>query len=238
MIIVYGMASPNVSKITMMLYELDVPFEFRWVDVFGGAQFDPAFLAMNPNNKVPVFIDESGPGGEPLTLFESGAIMIYLAEKFDALLPPAGSAARYEVLKWLMLQKTGYGPMCGQYTHFSRFAPDGNEYALERYKREVLRISGVYEKRLAESQWIGGTEYSIADIALFPWIVRHEARGLSWDGFVHLPRWLQDVSARPAAQAMLAHVDRLIESDGPRQMAATPEMIDVFTGRRPFQPAR
>src|SRR6218665_51941 len=234
MIKVFGMASPNLRKVTMTLRELGVPFEFWWVEVFSGEQFSPTFLSMNPNNKVPVLIDEDGPDGETLTLFESGAIMIYLAEKFGALLPPQNTSARYEVLKWIMIQKTGYGPMCGQFTHFSHFAPDGNDYALERYRREVMRISRVFEKRLSESDWIGGAEYSIADIALFPWILRHEARGLSWDGFEHLPRWLETVSARPAVQATLSHIAELSTLDGPRLQTATPEMLDIFTGRRPL----
>jgi len=231
MITVYGMASPNVTKITLMLNELGAPFDFRWVDIFGGAQFSDDFLRMNPNHKAPVLIDEDGPDDEPITLFESGAILIYLAEKFSALLPPSG-APRYEVFKWMMLQKTGFGPMCGQYVHFTRFAPPGNDYAVERYRREVMRLYGIFEGRLAESDYLGGEHYSIADIALFPWAKLHDDQGLSWDGFTYLPRWLAAVQARPAAAATMAHVAELSARDAERLKAATPEMIDVFVGRR------
>ena len=236
MITVYGMASPNVTKITLMLKELGAPFTFSWVDIFGAAQFDPSFLKMNPNHKVPVMVDEEGPDGAPLTLFESGAMLLYLAEKFGSLLPASG-AARYEVLKWMMLQKTGFGPMCGQYVHFSRFAPAGNSYALERYRREVMRLYGVFEARLGESAYLGGDDYSIADIALFPWAKLHDFQGLPWEGFAHLPRWLATIDARPAAIETMAHVAELVAVDSERVSNATPEMIDVFVGRKPFVPS-
>ena len=148
MITLYGMASPNVTKITIALHELGLPFDFRWVNVFAEEQFSSDFARLNPNRKVPVLIDDRDEGG--LVLFESTAILIHLAERAGALLPPVGDRERNEVLKWLMIQATGFGPMCGQYVHFSRFAPGGNDYALDRYRREVVRLYGVLDERLAQ----------------------------------------------------------------------------------------
>src|SRR5580692_12402870 len=147
MITLYGMTSPNVVKIIIALEELGLPHEHKAVDVFTGQQFDPAFLKLNPNAKVPVIVDHEGPGGKPYTVFESGAILLYLAEKTLRLLP-TDMAARYDVIQWLMVQLTGVGPMSGQLVHFTRFAPGGNEYGRSRYATQVHRLFEVIDARL------------------------------------------------------------------------------------------
>jgi len=202
MIELYGMASPNVIKISLMLTETALPYRFHYVNVFAEEQFKPEFLRANPNHKVPVLVDTDGPQGESLTLFESGAMLIYLAEKTGKLLPQSG-IARYEVLKWLMIQLTGFGPMCGQYVHFSRYAPAGNDYAKQRYYNEVMRLYGVLNSRLAESPYLGGEDYSIADITMYPWAALHEYQKLPWDEFPHLQRWFDLITARPAVQKVM-----------------------------------
>src|SRR5579863_9259229 len=169
MIDVYGMSSPNVVKITIMLEELGLPYRQHHVNVFAGDQHAPEFLKMSPNNKVPVILDEEGPEGAPLAVFESGAILIYLAEKSGRLLPPRG-VARVTVLEWLIVQLTSVGPMFGQLVHFTRYAPAGNDYGVNRYTSEVRRLMGVLDRRLSATSWLGGAAYSIADVATWPWI--------------------------------------------------------------------
>ena len=169
MIDVYGMSSPNVVKITIMLEELGLPYRQHHVNVFAGDQHEAQFLNISPNNKVPVILDADGPGGAALPVFESGAILIYLAEKSGRLLPAAG-AARVAVLEWLMVQLTAVGPMFGQLVHFTRYAPTGNDYSLQRYTSEVRRLFAVLERRLQQAAYLGGESYSIADVATWPWI--------------------------------------------------------------------
>src|ERR1700734_4223255 len=159
MIDLYGMGSPNVVKIFLALEELALPYKVHPVDVFTGKQFDPAFIKLNPSAKVPVIVDSEGPGGKPYTVFESGAILLYLAEKTGKLLPkdPAG---RYDAIQWMLVQMTGLGPMFGQFVHFMRFAPKGNDYALSRYRTQVTRVLDVLEQRLADQPYLGGADYS------------------------------------------------------------------------------
>lgn len=231
MIDLYGMTSPNVTKITIMLEETGLEHRFHWVKVFREEQFSPEFLRMNPNHKVPVLVDHAGPQGQVLTLFESGAILIYLAEKTGMLLAPEGTSTRYETLKWLMIQLTGFGPMCGQHVHFSRFAPEGNDYSRERYFNETHRLYRVLDKRLAESECLGGTEYSIADIAMFPWAALHDSQDLSWDAVPHVSNWYERLAKRPAIQRAMTNLEDVMKKDAETFETASKQNLDRFLGR-------
>src|ERR1700689_515651 len=164
MIKLYGMGSPNVVRIFIALEELGLPYEVAPVDIFTGKQFDADFLKLNPNAKVPVIVDSEGPGGKPYTCFESAAILMYLAEKTGKLLPK-DMAAKYDAIQWLIASVTTEGPMFGQHVHFMRFAPASNDYAKSRYTTQAVRLAEVIEHRLAASAYVGGGEYSVADIA-------------------------------------------------------------------------
>jgi GSH-dependent disulfide-bond oxidoreductase len=167
MIDLYAMGSPNVVKIYVALEEMGLPYTVHPVDVFGEDQFKPEFLKLNPNAKVPVIADHDGPGGKPYTLFESGAILLYFAEKTGQFLPK-DPVARFDAIQWMMVQMTLVGPMFGQYVHFLRFAPEGNDYSLDRYRTQVRRVLATLEQRLGVVPFLGGQSYSIADIATFP----------------------------------------------------------------------
>jgi GST-like protein len=204
MIELYAMGSPNVVKIFIALEELGLPYNINIVDVFAGKQFDPAFVKRNPNAKVPVIVDPDGPGGKPYTVFESGAILIYLAEKTGKLLPQAG-AARYDALQWMMVQMTGQGPMSGQLVHFVRFAPQGNDYAQQRYRSQVRTVYKALDSRLGETRYLGGDEYTIADVAAYPWtrIAETISQGITGE-LPNLKRWFDEIHARPAVQKAVA----------------------------------
>jgi len=169
MIEVYSWATPNGHKVHIMLEECGLPYRVIPVDIGAGDQFKPEFLAMSPNNKIPAIVDPDGPDGKPISLFESGAILLYLAGKTGQFLPQ-GTAERYEMLEWLMFQMGGVGPMLGQTHHFRIYAPEKIEYAIDRYTNEAKRLYGVMDKRLAKSKYIAGLQYTIADIAIFPWV--------------------------------------------------------------------
>lgn len=177
-----------------MLEELGLPYTAIEVDIQAGAQFVPEFLKISPNNKIPAIVDhESG-----LSIMESGAILLYLADKTSRFLAPDGPD-RWRAIEWLMLQMGSVGPMLGQVHHFARFNPGRSVYAEERYLAEAARIYGVLDRRLAEAQYLAG-DYSVADIATWPWIARHEWHGISWSSFPHLKRWYLEIAARPAVQ--------------------------------------
>jgi GST-like protein len=199
MIEVYSWATPNGHKVHIMLEECGLPYRAHAVDIGAGDQFKAEFLAISPNNKIPAITDPDGPGGKPISLFESGAILLYLAGKTGRFLP-ADVAARYEVLQWLMFQMGGVGPMLGQAHHFRIYAAEKIPYAIDRYSNEARRLYGVMNKRLAKSRYIGGTEYSIADIAVFPWLRSWKNQGIHWDDFPHLKGWFDEIAARPAVQ--------------------------------------
>ena len=199
MITLYTWATPNGHKISIALEELGLAYEVRTVDITRGEQFDPGFLTISPNNKIPAIIDDDGPGGTPVARFESGAILIYLAEKTGRLLP-GDPRARYETLQWLMMQMGSIGPMLGQAHHFRRFAPERIPYATERYTKEAGRLYGVLDKRLADHEWLAGGQYSIADIATYPWLARHEWQGIDLAAFPNVRRWFDTIAARPAVQ--------------------------------------
>jgi GST-like protein len=187
-----------------MLEETGLPYTFKPVDVWAGAQFSPEFTKLNPNRKIPVIVDSDGPGGKPYTVFESGAILMYLAEKTGKFLPK-DTAKKYDAIQWLMVQVANVGPAFGNFTHFNLFAPKpGNEYSFSRYKSEMLRLYELLDTRLGEARYLGGDEYSIADIATFPWTRQHEAHGAKIDGKPNFKRWFEELSARPAIKAMIA----------------------------------
>ena len=232
MIDLYALTSPNVQKIFIALEELALPYRVHNVDVWKGDQFKPEFVKINPNSKIPVIVDHEGPGGQPCTVFESGAILMYLAEKTGKLLPTE-TAARYEVIQWLMIQLTGVGPAFGQTFHFKLFAPAGNDYAVSRFTTEVRRLYEVLDKRLAGSPFLGGAAYSIADVATFPWTRTHEVMGVSWKDFPNVGKWFDVISARPAVKAALAKVAAIQSS----RDTASAEDKDRLFGRGKFAKA-
>ncbi|HEV2112003.1 MAG TPA: glutathione binding-like protein [Gammaproteobacteria bacterium] len=197
MIDVYFAATPNGLKIKLFLEETRLPYKIHPVSLSKGEQFKPAFLAISPNNKIPAIVDpEPRGGGAPIPIFESGAILIYLAEKTGRFLP-AELRGRIEVLKWLFWQVGGLGPMAGQAGHFRAYAPEPVPYAIERYTKEVNRLYGVLDKQLAQHEYVAGG-YSIADMAIYPWIVPHTPHGQKLEDFPHLKRWFETLRARPA----------------------------------------
>jgi GSH-dependent disulfide-bond oxidoreductase len=199
MIEVYSWATPNGHKVHIMLEECGLAYRAHAVDIGAGEQFKPDFLAISPNNKIPAIVDPEGPDGKPISLFESGAILLYLADKTGRFLPN-GVAAKYEVLQWLMFQMGGVGPMLGQAHHFRIYAPEKIAYAVDRYTNEAKRLYGVMNKRLAKSKYIGGPAYSIADIAIFPWLRSWKNQGIDWNEYPHLKGWFDEVAARPAVK--------------------------------------
>jgi GSH-dependent disulfide-bond oxidoreductase len=231
MIELYGMGSPNVVKIYIALEELGLPYNVRPVDVFAGKQFDADFLKLNPMAKVPVIVDPDGPGGNSCTLFESGAILLYLAEKTGKLLPKE-TMAKYEAIEWMMVQMTTVGPMFGQLVHFVRFAPPGNEYSRSRYLTQVHRVSEVINKRLTETPWLSGAEYGIADVATYPW-ARNIPAMLGNDGATKYPKimqWVGVINERPAVKRALAAVDEVRARTTAFDKAES-DKLDKFFGR-------
>jgi len=196
MIELYTWTTPNGRKVSIMLEETGLPYNVHPVDIGKGEQFRPDFVAINPNSKIPAIIDSDGPGGAPLAVFESGAILIYLAEKTGKLLP-RDPVARIAALQWLMFQMGGVGPMFGQAHHFLRAAPEPVPYGIERYTKETRRLYGVLERRLGEAEYLAG-DYSIADIATFPWVARHEWHKVELAEFPQVARWYAAIAARPA----------------------------------------
>ena len=203
MIDLYTWGTPNGRKVSIMLEEVGLAYEVHPIDISKNQQFTAEFLAVNPNSKIPAIVDSDGPGGKPVTVFESGAILVYLAEKTGKLLP-AEPRARLEVLQWLMFQMAGVGPMFGQRHHFFRAAPEKVPYALERYTKETHRLYGVLDKRLAGNQYLAGGAYTIADIATYPWVARWEWHELNWANFPNVERWFKALGARPAVQRGMA----------------------------------
>ncbi len=199
MIEVWTWPTPNGHKVHIALEELGLPYRVVPVDIGAGDQFKPEFLAITPNHRIPAIIDPDGSGGMPVTLFESGAILIYLAEKAGRLIP-ADPAARLACLQWLMFQMGGVGPMFGQYNHFAAYAPEKLPYAIERYGNEVRRLHRVLDKRLSESAFLAGPEYTIADIATFPWVRNPQRRGIELADYPAVQRWHATIAARPAVQ--------------------------------------
>jgi len=198
MVDLYTWTTPNGRKVSIMLEEVGLPYEVHPVNLSKGEQFKPEFLAINPNNKIPAIIDHDGPGKKPYALFESGAILMYLAEKTGKLMPK-DIGPRYEVMQWLMFQMGGVGPMIGQAHQFLRNSPENETYGRERFKKEVARLYGVMNKRLGESEFFA-RDYSIADIAVYPWVSRYEMHRTRLEDFPNVKRWYDTVGSRPAVQ--------------------------------------
>jgi GSH-dependent disulfide-bond oxidoreductase len=190
--------TPNGWKVAIMLEEVGLPYRIVPVNIGRGEQFEPALLALNPNNRIPVIVDHAPvEGGAPLVVFESGAILLYLAEKTNQLLP-TNTRARYETTQWLMWQVAGFGPMLGQAHHFRKFADEAHPYATLRYTNEANRLYGVLDRRLAEHEYIAGPSFTIADVACFPWATLHADQGQSLGEFPNVQRWFETCAARPA----------------------------------------
>jgi len=228
MIEVYSWATPNGHKVHIMLEECGLPYRVIPVDIGAGDQFNPQFLAISPNNKIPAIVDADGPQGKPISLFESGAILMYLAAKTGRFMPE-GIAERYEMLEWLMFQMGGVGPMLGQAHHFRIYAPEKIEYAIDRYTNEARRLYAVMDGRLARSKYIAGPDYTIADIAIFPWLRSWRNQGIDWADYPHLKGWFDEIGKRPA---VMRGVDVLANQ---RRPLVTDAARDVLFGKRQYQ---
>lgn len=198
MIDLYTWTTPNGRKVSIMLEEIGMPYEVHPVNLSKDEQFEEEFLAINPNNKIPAIVDRDGPGGKPYSLFESGAILMYLAEKSGRLLPKE-TAARYQAIQWLMFQMGGVGPMIGQAHYFLRHCPEDEPFGRDRFMTEVVRLYRVLEKRLGEAPYLAG-EYSIADIATYPWIARYEMHRMRLEDYPNVKRWFDALGAREAVK--------------------------------------
>jgi GST-like protein len=200
---IYNWPTSNGRKVNIAIEELEVEYKIHPIAIGKDDQFTAEFTALNPNQKIPAVIDQDGPGGKPYVMFESGAILMYLAEKHGKLMP-TDMAKRYEVIQWLMFQMGGIGPNFGQTHHFRRAAPEKVPYAIDRFTKEARRLWGVLDGRLASNEWLAAGEFSIADIAVFPWTMRYEWQGVSLDEFPNTKRWYEAVDARSGVQRGLA----------------------------------
>lgn len=197
MIDVYSTATPNGHKVHIMLEECGLAYRVHHIDIGASDQFKPDFLAISPNNKIPAIVDADGPDGKPISLFESGAILIYLASKSGKFLG-ANDQEKFTTLQWLMFQMGSIGPMLGQAHHFRIYAPEKIEYAINRYTNEAKRLYGVLEKQLSKTSYLAGSAYTIADIAAFPWLRSSQNQGIDWADFPHVKRWFDAIAERPA----------------------------------------
>ena len=199
MIDLYTWTTPNGRKISIMLEECRLPYSVHEINIGQNEQFTPEFVAINPNSKIPAIVDSEGPGGKPISMFESGAILVYLAGKTGKFLPKT-ERGKYDALQWLMFQMGGVGPMIGQAHHFLRSAKEKIPYGIERYTKETRRLYGVLDKRLSTEKFLAAGQYSIADIATYPWIARHEWHEVDLNEFPNVKRWFDAIGARPAVQ--------------------------------------
>ena len=227
MIDLYTWPTPNGHKVHIFLEETGLEYTVIPVNILTGDQFDPEFLKISPNNKMPAMVDRDGPDGKPYAVFESGAMLLYLAEKTGRFMP-AGMAERYTVIQWLMFQMGGVGPMLGQAHHFRLYAPEKIDYAFNRYTNEATRLYRVVDTRLAEVEYLAG-DYSIADMATYPWLRYHENQGQKLEDYPHLKRWYDTLSARPAVQRGLAILQE--ESRSPQQMDQQAKNLLFGTGQ-------
>ena len=234
MITLYAWPTPNAHKISIMLEECALPYRVVAVDITAGDQFAPEFLALSPNNRMPAIVDDDGPDGETVSVFESGAILIYLAEKTGKFLPSSG-AARISVLEWLMFQMANLGPIAGQTAHFRDAAPERVPYAINRFTDETGRLYGVMDRRLSEVPFLAGHDYSIADMACWPWVRLHRWHGQKWEAFPNVKRWFDAISARDAVQAGM----KLLAERRARPKDVLNETTrDILFGRRQYRRRR
>ncbi len=231
MIDVYSWATPNGHKVHIMLEECGLRLNRDWraipVNIGTGDQFAPEFSRISPNNKIPALVDPHGPDGKPISVFESGAILVYLASKMGKFMPRS-DRAKFEVLQWLMFQMGGVGPMLGQNHHFRLYAPEKIEYAINRYTNEAKRLYGVMDKQVSKTKFIAGNTYTIADMAIFPWLRNWQNQGIDWADYPHLKHWFDTIAARPAVQRgvqVLADLRKPITDDKAR---------DVLFGKQQF----
>lgn len=224
----YYWPTPNGYKITIMLEELGVPYNVKYVNIGRGEQFEPSFLKISPNNRMPVIIDPDGPGGQPISVFESGAILQYLGRKYGKFYP-TDERGRVEVEQWLFWQMGGLGPMAGQAHHFRQYAPEKLQYAIDRYTNECNRLYGVIDKRLADREFLAG-DYSIADMASWPWTRSWQNQGQDLDEFPNMKRWFQAMEAKPAVQR--AVLVGQAEREKQRALADDKEAQKILFGQR------
>jgi len=229
MLEVWSWPTPNGHKVHIAVEELGIPYKIVPINIGAGEQFKPEFLAITPNHRIPAIVDSDGPGGKPITLFESAAILIYLAEKHGKLIP-ADPVARYKCLEWTMFQMGGVGPMFGQNGQFSNYAPEKIPYAIERYGNEVKRLHNVLDKRLAQTEWLAGDEYSIADIITYPWLRFPERRGIDFNDYPNVKRWFAAVDSRPAVQRGVA-----VLAQNVRQGPMDAQQKEILFGKTQFQ---
>jgi GSH-dependent disulfide-bond oxidoreductase len=232
MIDVYSWPTPNGHKVHIMMEECGYKLGRDWraipINIGKGDQFTPEFLKISPNNKIPAMVDPNGPDGKPISMMESGAILLYLASKTGKFIPKT-DRARFEMMEWLMFQMGGVGPMLGQAHHFRIYAPEKVEYAVNRYTNEAKRLYGVMDKRLAANKFIAGSSYTIADIAIFPWLRSWQNQGIDWADYPHLKAWFDKIAARPAVQrgvTVLADLRKPLTDDKTR---------DVLFGNAQYQ---
>ena len=228
MIDVYTWPTPNGHKVHIMLEECALPYTVHAVDIQAGDQFNPEFLKISPNNKIPAIVDRDGPDGKPMSLFESGAILFYLASKTGRFLPE-GIRDRWSVMQWTMFQMGHIGPMLGQAHHFLIYAPERIEYAMNRYAKEANRLYGVLDRRLGESEWIACGEYTIADMAIMPWLRSYKNQGVDIAEYPNVKRWFDAINARPAVQRGLA-----VLAERRRRGPITPEQREVMFGAKQY----
>jgi GST-like protein len=231
MIDVYSWPTPNGHKVHIMLEESGLQYRVHGVNIREGDQFKPEFLKISPNNRIPAIVDHEGPGGKPISLFESGAILLYLASKSGKLLP-ADMHARWTCTQWLMWQMGGLGPMMGQANHFRRYSKEKIQYAIDRYTNESNRLTGVLDKRLKEARYTAGKEYSISDIAIFPWMRGAEQRGVNLEEYPGVKRWFDEINARPAVQR---GVKVLAEAQAANQAPHSDKAWEIMFGKVQFE---
>src|SRR5579863_3913351 len=228
MIDVYFWITPNGYKVTILLEELGWKYNVIPVNIGKGDQFKPEFLKISPNNRIPAMVDDEGPGGQPIAIFESGAMLMYIAEKAGWKFMPQDLRRRYEVLEWLMFQMASVGPMLGQVHHFRRYAPEQIPYAIDRYTNEAKRVYGVIDKRVGDVPYLA-SEYSIADIATYPWLKLHKLQGQNLEEFPNLKRWYEAMEARPAVQKGMA-----VMANGPALQPNDKETFSVLFGAQQY----
>jgi GST-like protein len=232
MIDFYALTSPNVQKIFIMLEECELPYNLKTVDVWAGEQFTPEFTKINPLQKVPAIVDSDGPAGKPYTVIESGAILLYLAEKTGKFIPH-DPVKRYDTIQWLMVQMANVGPMSGQLVHFSKFAPAGQDYGHGRYRTQVNKLYDLYEERLSAHPFVAGDDYTIADMAAFPWLRNIELLAMDLSKRPHLKAWVDKLNARDAVKRAYAKVGAIKSA----RDSATDDAKDRFFARGKYAKA-
>lgn len=222
--------TPNGWKISVMLEECGLPYEVRWVNIGKGDQFKPEFLAVSPNNRIPAIIDhDPADGGEPISIFETGAILLYLAEKSGQFLP-ADVRGRKAVHEWLFWQVGGLGPMLGQHGHFKLYAPERLSYPTDRYHKETLRLYGVLDRQLEKHAYVAGETYTIADMACFPWVQTYKAQEVDLDSFTHIKRWYSEIKERPGLRRGM-EVGRKFINRRPQDSEETRKLLFGIEGK-------